>query len=287
MEEGWCTPSSLRRARVAAVVVLLLSIVYNVPQFAEREAYEQRVGCGVGDVRTRWRTKKTDVFGPTYYIVYKTICYVVFRSVGPLLVLLVLNARLVLALNRLARRRRRLNRSTAAAAAAAAAGGDRSPVPRPSTAVSVLAVATMTSDCGNHRRSPATARQHKCQRENITLMLVVVVFVFIVCQLPDLVLRISAALVRWLLSLHGAFVLRTSPYNIGYNSLIYAQRYDIICWTLPVGHTPLISHRVTCTVCNNRPNALSCKFNCKFVLTVGDYSGITVLQIAGPLKVWH
>jgi len=189
MEEGCCTLSSLRRARVAAVVVLLLSIVYNSPQFAEREAYEQRVGCGVGDVRTRWRTKKTDVFGPTYYIVYKTICYVVFRSVGPLLVLLVLNTRLVLALNRLARRRRRLNRSTAAAAAA----GDRSPVP-PSTTVSVLA--TMTTDCGNDQRPPATARERKCQRENITLMLVVVVFVFIVCQLPDLALRISAALVR-------------------------------------------------------------------------------------------
>jgi len=178
------------------VVVLLLSIVYNAPQFAEREAFEHTVGCGVGDVRTRWRTRKTDVFGPMYYVVYKTICYVVFRSVGPLLVLLVLNTRLVLALNRIARRRRRLNRSTTAAAAA----DDRRPVP-PSTAVSVMA--TMTSDDGSGQRPPATVRQRRCQRENITLMLVVVVFVFIVCQLPDLGLRITAALVR---SLHSSSI---------------------------------------------------------------------------------
>lgn len=62
---------------------------------------------------------KTDVFGPVYYVVYKTICYVVFRSVGPLLVLLVLNARLVVALNRVGRRRRRLDRRTSALSAVA------------------------------------------------------------------------------------------------------------------------------------------------------------------------
>jgi len=173
---------------VAAVVVLLLSIVYNAPQFAEREAYEETVGCGKDDVKTRWRTRKTDVFGPTYYVVYKTICYVVFRSVGPLLVLLVLNARLVMALNRLGRRRRQLDRSRTAAAV------ERPPV----SSVSVLATVAMPSnDCGNgQRRSTAAVRQRNCQRENITLMLVVVVFVFIVCQLPDLGLRITASLVR-------------------------------------------------------------------------------------------
>lgn len=65
---------SLRRARISAVVVLLLSITYNAPQFAEREAYEETVGCGQGyAVRTRWRTRKTDVFGPVYYVFYRTI----------------------------------------------------------------------------------------------------------------------------------------------------------------------------------------------------------------------
>lgn len=74
---------SLRRARAASAVVILLSIVYNAPQFAEREAYEETV-CGGqgGEVLTRWRTRKTDVFGHSYYVVYKTICYFVHFRVS-------------------------------------------------------------------------------------------------------------------------------------------------------------------------------------------------------------
>jgi len=148
--------------------------VYNAPQFAEREAVEKTV-CSRGGVRTRWRTEKTDVFGPSYYVVYKTICYFVFRNVGPLLVLLVLNARLVLALNRRGRRRRRLDRGSAVAV-------DDTPA---STSAAVRALSTAVT----------SARQRNLQRENITLMLVVVVFVFIVCQLPDMALRIIAVYV--------------------------------------------------------------------------------------------
>ena len=171
------------------MVVLVLSVVYNAPQFAEREAY--KVEC---DGRTRWRTRKTDVFGPVYYIVYKTVCYVVFRAVGPLLVLLVLNARLVLTLNRLGRQRRhRLDRASTVA-------DDE----RPMSAAAALSVLTMVSptsvDPGSRQRLPGTTtRRRNVHRENITLMLVVVVFVFIVCQLPDLGLRITASLVRRLL----------------------------------------------------------------------------------------
>jgi len=176
------------------VVVILLSVVYNAPQFAEREAYEETVGCGDGDVRTRWRTKKTDVFGPIYYVVYKTICYVVFRAVGPLVVLLVLNARLVLALNRLGRRRRRrLNRAPAVI-------GDDRPTSAAADAIAVIVTSTPSTDYGNRQRLSARVqrRNYRDQRENITLMLVIVVFVFIVCQLPDLGLRITASLVCFL-----------------------------------------------------------------------------------------
>jgi len=158
--------------------------VYNAPQFAEREAYQEAVGCG--EIRTRWRTRKTDVFGPAYYYVYKTICYVVFRAVGPMLVLLVLNARLVLALNKLRRHRHRLDRPCAVA--------DHDNPPISVAAAAVGALATM-NDHGTGQRTSATVRRRNCQRENITLMLVVVVFVFIVCQFPDLVLRITASLV--------------------------------------------------------------------------------------------
>jgi len=154
-----------------------VSIVYNAPQFAEREAYEETVGCGDGGTGSRWRTRKTDAFGPTYYVVYKTVCYVVFRAVGPLVVLFVLNTRLVLTLRRRGRRhQRRFHRPSTAAEddglAMNALGG--TPVPQP---------------------PPTSTRRLSFQRENITMMLVVVVFVFIVCQLPDLGLRISASLV--------------------------------------------------------------------------------------------
>lgn len=43
-----------------------------------------------------------------YFLVYRTVLYVVFRSVGPLLILIVVNARLAAALTALRRRRRRL-----------------------------------------------------------------------------------------------------------------------------------------------------------------------------------
>lgn len=186
--------SSLRRARIAAAVVILSSIVYNAPQFAEREAYEESVRCPDGDVMTRWRTKKTHVFDSTYYSVYKTICYIAFRSAGPLLILLVLNARLVLALNRIGRRRRRLERPSAvpeddvATSTAAAA-----------SVLATTAAVPLTDRRVDQRPSAAAAvqrrRRRNQQRENITLMLVVVVFVFIVCQLPDSSLRIVASLV--------------------------------------------------------------------------------------------
>ena len=54
---------------MAAAVVIALSIVYNAPQFAEREAYEDAV-CG----RRVWRTRKTAVFGESYgyHVVYNT-----------------------------------------------------------------------------------------------------------------------------------------------------------------------------------------------------------------------
>lgn len=45
---------------------------------------------------------------PVYFLVYRTVLYVIFRSVGPLLVIIVVNVRLAVALNVIRRRRRRL-----------------------------------------------------------------------------------------------------------------------------------------------------------------------------------
>jgi len=160
-------------------------------------AFEETV-CSEGEVRTRWWTRKRDAFGPSYYVVYKTVCYFVFRSVGPLLVLLVLNARLVVTLHRRGRRRCRMDRSSAAGVVV-----DEAPPVSAAAAVSALSAVGTT---------PA-ARRRNLQRENITLMknitlmLVVVVFVFIVCQLPDMALRITA--VRCLLAICSSSI--TSP----------------------------------------------------------------------------
>jgi hypothetical protein len=86
-----------------------------------------------------------------YFLVYRTVCYVVFRSVGPLVLLILLNTRLAVAL-RLVRHRRQL----------------------------------ITTGVGRANNGRAGNR-----RENLTLMLVVVVSVFVVCELPDVCLRLT------------------------------------------------------------------------------------------------
>jgi hypothetical protein len=76
----------------------------------------------------------------------------VFRAVGPLTALVVLNARLIRALRVVRRRRSKMVGAKTASSRAAAA-----------------------------------TKHH----ENLTLMLVTVVTVFIVCQLPTLVMRVA------------------------------------------------------------------------------------------------
>ncbi len=75
-----------------------------------------------------------------YFLAYKTIMYFIFRTAGPLVTLIVLNIRLIKALQEVRRKHQNMTKSTR-------------------------------------------------NRENITLMLVVVVSVFILCEMPDLVLR--------------------------------------------------------------------------------------------------
>jgi len=82
-----------------------------------------------------------------YFLVYRTVLYVVFRSVGPLLILVVLNARLATALSVIRRRRRRL--------------------------------------------LSTGARRARASRSNTTTMLLVVVSTFVVCELPDVGLRLA------------------------------------------------------------------------------------------------
>ena len=101
-----------------------------------------------------------------YFVVYKTGCHLVFRAVGPLLVLTVLNCCLAQSLRHLKRRHQRITGT----GGAAGGGSFRSKLSPPT------------------RRGGGGGRQ----RENITAMVVAVIFVFIVCELPDVALRLLA-----------------------------------------------------------------------------------------------
>lgn len=133
---------TLPRAHASVAVVIVAAILYNIPRFFEKTVIYEKT-CG-----DRYEIKLTSTelrHRVSYFVVYKTICYFVFRAIGPLLLLIVLNARLIRALRQMRRRHRYLTRRNQ-------------------------------------------------QRENVTLTLVVVVSVFIACELPDVGLRIAVTL---------------------------------------------------------------------------------------------
>lgn len=121
-------------------------------------------------MQVTWKIDTTELRDNyVYYVIYKTAGNLVFRTVGPLVTLLVLNVFLIRALHDARRRHQQL----ASSSTTSAAGGG----------------AAATSASKKQRRNSSR------NRENITLMLVAVVSVFIVCQLPDLGLRIGVAVV--------------------------------------------------------------------------------------------
>ncbi len=83
-----------------------------------------------------------------YFLLYKTIIYIILRSFGPLALLVALNVSLVRTLGRVRRTSRRLS---------------------------------------------ATSRH----RENVTLLITVVVSVFVICQIPAVLVRIVVTTGTW------------------------------------------------------------------------------------------
>lgn len=145
---------SLSRVKLVVAAVIIAAIAFNVPQFFERKISHETQPCsGKVMVKITMTSLRHSVL---YFVIYKIICYLIFRSVGPLVTLLVLNVLLIQTLRRNHRKHRGVTGGVSTAAAAAAAS--------------------------NHRSK---------NRENITLMLIVVVSVFIVCQLPDVCLRLA------------------------------------------------------------------------------------------------
>ena len=130
---------TIQRAQLGVGIIVILGIIYNIPRCLERRIDYKPDPC-TGKIYTV--TVKTELRNSkVYFLVYKTIMYLIFRTIGPLVILIVLNLLLIKALQEVRRKHRDLTRSN----------------------------------------------KH---RENITLMLVVVVSVFIVCEIPDLCLRI-------------------------------------------------------------------------------------------------
>jgi len=71
---------TLRRAKIAVFVVFVAACVYNVPRFFEREVVLGTLSCSPG-AELRPYVRHTTMRGnPVYFLVYKTICYFIFRS---------------------------------------------------------------------------------------------------------------------------------------------------------------------------------------------------------------
>jgi len=133
---------TLPRARAAVAVVIVAAVCYNIPRFFEKVVNYERTCAD----RYKITLDPTELrHRNSYFVIYKMICHSVFRTIGPLMLLIVLNARLIRALRQMRRRHRYLTRRNQ-------------------------------------------------QRENVTLTLVVVVSVFIACELPDVALRIAVTL---------------------------------------------------------------------------------------------
>ena len=74
---------SLPRAKAAVAVVMVASVIYNLPRFFERRVV-MTTCLGV----SLPRTEKTAMrLSREYFLIYKTACYFIFRAVGPLVAL--------------------------------------------------------------------------------------------------------------------------------------------------------------------------------------------------------
>jgi hypothetical protein len=197
--------------RVAVLLIWLLSLLYNIPRYFEREVKVVEVGqpevatraCNE-TVRLYWTTVKTAMRNSTeYVVVYDTICFSLCRFLCPLILLIILNAGLIQAL----RRSHRLHSSMRESQhrTDAARKKSRSGSSRASGQVCVSGqvyvggqVCNSSRASGQVKDEAAAGVSEKMKSRHSTVILVVVVAVFAICELPDMTLRIYLSL-RWLL----------------------------------------------------------------------------------------
>ncbi len=85
-----------QHTKLAVAVVVIAAILYNVPRYLEREIITKLDPCTNKTIVTSRRTALRN--SKVYFLVYKTIMYFIFRTAGPLITLIVLNLRLIRAL---------------------------------------------------------------------------------------------------------------------------------------------------------------------------------------------
>lgn len=146
--------STMTRVREMVVLVWTMAVLYNLPRFFERVVVE------VVDPRTNetvFEVRKTEFRNnPVYVLVYKTTLFFLVRFLVPFSALAFFNTRLIQAIRESAEIQQRSVRCR---------GG-----------------------------SSTGSGSHRCRSERYTLTLVVVVIVFVICETPDLLLRLWLSL---------------------------------------------------------------------------------------------
>jgi len=146
-----CQYSTRCRARRAVVLVWLLSVLYNLPRFFERNiVVVTDPVTNVTSVRVCKSALRQNV---AYILVYKTILFFIVRFFVPLTALACLNMKLISAI----RRSHQLQNKQS-------------------------------------QRAAGSGRTNRTSIEHYSSMLVIVVLVFLLCEIPDFVLRIWISL---------------------------------------------------------------------------------------------
>jgi len=160
------------------LAVVCLAIAYNVPAYFEHTVELQIDVCrSRHQLRLGYTKLRSD---PLYFVIYKTSIYLVFRFLLPLATLIILNGRLLLTLRRQRpfhveqRRRSSVDHYYGAT-------GRRS---RHSNAAETVASRRRRHECLRLRRFS------RVDDPSVTALVVAMVSLFIVCQLPDLVVRL-------------------------------------------------------------------------------------------------
>ena len=89
----WCT---IAKVKIQVTVVLLLSILYNIPKFVEYKV--EYVAAINGTACFDCRRYENSSFGDAFDLIYNIILYAIFTIVLPICILAVLNIRLINAL---------------------------------------------------------------------------------------------------------------------------------------------------------------------------------------------